>query len=473
MMVLQYFVAIFSLFSLTLAQDYVDDHCQGSRRPIVQLFEWSWDAVAEECVTVLGPRGYCGVQVSPPQEHILGEEWWTRYQAVSYKLESRSGSREQFINMVNKCNDAGVMVLVDAIINHMTGVPRKGEGTGGSLFVGRNRNYTAVPYTEEDFHEICLLENGKDVFETRNCMLVGLNDLDQSREHVREMIAGYLNDLINIGVKGFRVDASKHMWPEDLEAIWSRLSKTFDGHKPVFIHEVIDYGNSCEGCSVQNYYHLGKVTEFRYGDNVSKAVKRSKFFKLRKVYDEKRGMADSAHAAVFIDNHDNQRHKMRLVTASRLEDHDDRLYKMAVSFMLAHDYGFKRVMSSFYFNHENNTMRSPETPPQPYPGPCGNGWTCEHRWNTIVKMVEFSNIAGDERVRRWSAGEDYLGFARGDKAFMAMGQLGREFNTGLADGEYCDIISNCQQKISITRGRGFFQVFNDDDPVVAICVGCQ
>ena len=59
---LQYFVAIFSLFSLTLAQDYVDDHCQGSRRPIVQLFEWSWDAVAEECVTVLGPRGYCGVQ---------------------------------------------------------------------------------------------------------------------------------------------------------------------------------------------------------------------------------------------------------------------------------------------------------------------------------------------------------------------------------------------------------------------------
>ena len=95
------------------------------------------------------------------------------------------------------------------------------------------------------------------------------------------------------------------------------------------------------------------------------------------------------------------------------------------------------------------------------------------RWNTIVKMVEFSNIAGDERVRRWSAGEDYLGFARGDKAFMAMGQLGREFNTGLADGEYCDIISNCQQKISITRGRGFFQVFNDDDPVVAICVGCQ
>ena len=62
---------------------------------IVQLFEWSWDAVGRECEEFLGPMGYCGVQVSPPQEHIQGSEWWTRYQPVSYKLESRSGNRDQ------------------------------------------------------------------------------------------------------------------------------------------------------------------------------------------------------------------------------------------------------------------------------------------------------------------------------------------------------------------------------------------
>ena len=39
------------------------------------------------------------------------------------------------------------------------------------------------------------------------------------------------------------------------------------------------------------------------------------------------------------------------------------------------------------------------------------------------------------------------------------------------DGEYCDIIRDCSQKIQISGGRGYFQS-PDQDPVVAICVGC-
>ena len=46
-----------------------------------------------------------------------------------------------------------------------------------------------------------------------------LNDLDGGKDYVRGKIADYFNDLMNIGVSGFRVDASKHMWPGDLEAI--------------------------------------------------------------------------------------------------------------------------------------------------------------------------------------------------------------------------------------------------------------
>lgn len=49
----------------------------------VQLFEWSWADVAHECETFLGPKGHAAVQVSPPNEHSRGPEWWTRYQPVS------------------------------------------------------------------------------------------------------------------------------------------------------------------------------------------------------------------------------------------------------------------------------------------------------------------------------------------------------------------------------------------------------
>ena len=53
---------------------------------------------------------------------------------------------------------------------------------------------------------------------------MSLNDLDGSKDYVRTKVADYLNDLVNIGVKGFRVDASKHMWPGDLEAIQGKVS---------------------------------------------------------------------------------------------------------------------------------------------------------------------------------------------------------------------------------------------------------
>jgi len=42
---------------------------------------------------------------------------------------------------------------------------------------------------------------------------------------VRQKIADYANDLLSIGVKGFRFDASKHMYPGDLEAIVVRTTK--------------------------------------------------------------------------------------------------------------------------------------------------------------------------------------------------------------------------------------------------------
>ena len=40
---------------------------------------------------------------------------------------------------------------------------------------------------------------------------------------------------------------------------------------------------------------------------------------------------------------------------------------------------------------------------------------------------------------------------RGNKGFVAMGDLGKEYYTGLPDGEYCDIIHDCQQKIQVDR----------------------
>ena len=66
----------------------------GAKDVTAVLFEWNFASVAKECTNSLGPAGYGYVQVSPPQEHIQGGQWWTSYQPVSYKIAGRLGDRD-------------------------------------------------------------------------------------------------------------------------------------------------------------------------------------------------------------------------------------------------------------------------------------------------------------------------------------------------------------------------------------------
>lgn len=86
----------------------------------------------------------------------------------------------------------------------------------------------------------------------RNCDLVGLPDLNQAVSWVADRIVDFMNDLISLGVAGFRVDAVKHMWPADLANIYGRLNNLstnffYAGSRPFIAQEVIDLGG--EGIS--------------------------------------------------------------------------------------------------------------------------------------------------------------------------------------------------------------------------------
>lgn len=78
----------------------------------------------------------------------------------------------------------------------------------------------------------------------RDCRLVSLLDLALAKDSVRSRIAEYLNHLLAIGVAGFRIDAAKHMWPEDVKAVLDKLkdlnTQWFPaGTRPFIYQEVI------------------------------------------------------------------------------------------------------------------------------------------------------------------------------------------------------------------------------------------
>uniref|UniRef100_A0A493TCK6 alpha-amylase n=1 Tax=Anas platyrhynchos platyrhynchos TaxID=8840 RepID=A0A493TCK6_ANAPP len=145
-----------------------NSNTQAGRTSIVHLFEWRWADIALECERYLAPNGFGGVQVSPPNENIVitnpFRPWWERYQPISYKLCSRSGNENEFRDMVTRCNNVGVYIYVDAVVNHMCGAAG-GSGTHstcGSYFDAGNENFPAVPYSGWDFNDgRCHTSNGE------------------------------------------------------------------------------------------------------------------------------------------------------------------------------------------------------------------------------------------------------------------------------------------------------------------------
>ena len=115
-------------------------------------FQQSWKTIGDECTKTYGPEGVKYVQVSPPQESIQGTQWWTSYQPVSYKLDSKEGTEAEFKNMVRQCKAAGVGVIADTVINHTTGVDKtQGTGTAGSPY-DKKGYFPEAGYTPSDFH---------------------------------------------------------------------------------------------------------------------------------------------------------------------------------------------------------------------------------------------------------------------------------------------------------------------------------
>ena len=267
----------------------------------VQLFQLPWTAIAEECEETLGPRGYAWVLTSPPQEHIDRDEWWASYQPVSYEIETRLGTRDEFSDMVRRCDEAGVAVVADAVINHMTGQDGPGEGWAGTPY--EHYEYPGI-FTASDFHH-CGLTPNDDISDytsrdqVQTCELVNLADLDTSSESVRATIVGYLDDLLSMGVTGFRVDAAKHMAASDVEAIVDALP---EGTR--IISEVIRGGG--EPVQPEEYTGIGEVFEFTYARDLIPQVT-SATLTDPALADPRPQQVPDAAAVVFVDNHDTER----------------------------------------------------------------------------------------------------------------------------------------------------------------------
>jgi alpha-amylase len=438
------------------------------RTVFVQLFEWKWTDIATECEQWLGPHGFAAVQVSPPNEHAIIDTaanqfpWWERYQAVSYKLESRSGTRAEFADMVKRCRAAGVEIYADVLLNHMA----SGSGTGSAGTVYTKYSYPGL-YGPADFHAdpnpaypkiFCdhTVNDFNDPTEVQTCELSGLADLRTEEPKVQETLASYMADLYSLGVRGYRIDAAKQIDRTQLAQILARLKAKLPTGSTFYVdQEVTDFGG--DAVPKDLYYATGGVDDFVYTADIAAAFTHTdETLATLQHLDTAGFMGPSDKSIVFTDNHDSQRGHVG--NGLILSYKRGALYALANVFMLAYPFGYPRLMSSYVFS---DTEAGPPSDPQghtdsiyaagsttPNCGLKAGQWVCEQRWHSIAGMVGFRDFtANSTTVTNWwtnPSDGNQVAFGRGSAGFVVINRstkpLSQTLLTGLAAGTYCDVV---------------------------------
>ena len=71
----------------------------------------------------------------------------------------------------------------------------------------KSLQFDGVPFSSHDFQDNCPtasgnIENYNDVNQVRNCRLLGLLDMKMGSDYVRNKIAAYFDDMLEIGIDG-------------------------------------------------------------------------------------------------------------------------------------------------------------------------------------------------------------------------------------------------------------------------------
>lgn len=426
---------------------------------IVTAFQQNWKSIAQECKTTYGPEGVSYVQVSPPNEHVSGTQWWTSYQPVSYKLKSKLGDKDGFKKMITTCKDAGVGIIADAVINHMTGAgDTHTEGVGGSQYSAKDQSFPDAGYKKDDFHQDARnIEHYNNAEEVWNRRLVGLLDLDTSKQNVRETLGKYFAHLLELGVAGFRIDAVKHISPTDMAAIKAEAAKQSgkNADEIWWMQETIGDPSEAKGIQPDQHLNEGEVNEFQYSYRL-----KSDFYgsisNLKNITD---GLVPSDKASIFVTNWDTPRENyVRTLTYK-----DGPRYELANAFMLGYPYGNPNIYSGYRFENGRKDDGAPgATEDKVEDVDCSptTGWQCTQRWTSIRGMIGFFNAVNGAQVTNWQDdGNNNIAFSRAGKGFLAINNTPNAkkvlYNTDLPNGDYCNVYEagNCSKTVKVTDGK--------------------
>lgn len=195
---------------------------------ILHAWSWSFPEIAANMKNV-AEAGFTMLQTSPVQacyapegsgkkifdDNVTEGNWYYYYQPTDWKIGNNIvGTREQMVAMMDSAAKYNIKILVDVLPNH----------TAFDIDAVSDDFYKAVGGRDKMFHTNGLdhINNYSDRTQCTLYAMGGLPDVNTENPAFQKYYLEFVNDLLGLGVRGFRYDTAKHIGvhsdPVDREA---------------------------------------------------------------------------------------------------------------------------------------------------------------------------------------------------------------------------------------------------------------
>lgn len=260
--------------------------------------------------------GVTALWISSPVENIMSVDpsnncasyhgYWGK---DFFRTNSAFGTMDDFQTLLDTAHANGLKIVIDFAPNHTStaeyagiNFPEDGALYRDGSLVGTFSNDSNGLFNHESWTDFSSLENG--IYHS----MYGLADLNQMNSTVDDYLKDAIDQWLDMGVDGIRVDAVKHM-PQGWQTNW--LSSIYEDHDVFVFGEWFNggTGNDTEMTAFANDSGMS-LLDFRYANAVRNAIgsESSSMKSLYQVMVDTESDYDEVNDQVtFIDNHDMSR----------------------------------------------------------------------------------------------------------------------------------------------------------------------
>lgn len=438
------------------------NHTKDADKVILHAWSWSFNTIADNMKDIAS-AGYDYVQTSPANTCYVGEDggmalfsqpgdsvkgkWYYYYQPTDWKIGNYMlGTRDEFKSMCDSAYKYNVKVIVDVLPNH-TAIDHNAVLPGLDNAVGGHANL----FHANGFKPIT---KWNDRMECTTGEMGRLPDVNTENPDFQYYYLQYVNDLINLGARGFRYDTAKHIGlPSDPLDPKSERNNFWDiatgreavkGLSLLMPDSLFIYGEVLQDKNVKELEYAEYIdqTASSYGHALREAINKGSY----NASDLKNWHhpVEASKLVTWVESHDTY------CNAHESAGMSDEQIRVAWVFLTARNGGtplfYSRPAGSSRENYWGNNRV----------GERGND---EFKHPAVVAVNNFRTAMKGEPEQVFTSDKgDIVEVARGNKGIVLVNFSTKEakYNlpTTLADGKYIDRVTNANIEVKNGKIKG-------------------